>query len=80
MPLALLNFMRFTWAQFLSLSRSLWMPSCPSGVSTAPLSLMSLSLVYFRQINVIDVVYHYIWYTNVFLFHILYIFHQSVIV
>ncbi|KAK4827087.1 LOW QUALITY PROTEIN: hypothetical protein QYF61_014189 [Mycteria americana] len=39
--LALLNLMRFTQAHFSSLSRSLWMVSHPSDVSTAPLSLMS---------------------------------------
>ena len=39
--LALLNLVRFTWAHFLSLSRSLWMASCPSAMSTTPLSLMS---------------------------------------
>ena len=39
--LALLNIMRFTWAQFSSLSRSLWMTSYPSGVLTAPLILVS---------------------------------------
>jgi len=33
--------LRFIWAQFSSLSRSLWMPSHPSGVLTAPLSLVS---------------------------------------
>jgi len=39
--LALLNLMRFTWAHFSSLSRSLWMAFHPSGVSTAPFSLVS---------------------------------------
>ncbi|KAK4814241.1 LOW QUALITY PROTEIN: hypothetical protein QYF61_012737 [Mycteria americana] len=39
--LALLNLMRFTQAHFSSLSRSLWMTSHPSGVSTAPHSLVS---------------------------------------
>ncbi|KAK4810857.1 hypothetical protein QYF61_008829 [Mycteria americana] len=39
--LALLNLMRFTQAHFSSLPRSLWMTSRPSGVSTAPLSLVS---------------------------------------
>ncbi|KAK4818403.1 hypothetical protein QYF61_012324 [Mycteria americana] len=38
--LALLNLMRFTRAHFSSLSRSLWMASCPSGMSTVPLSLV----------------------------------------
>ena len=40
MQLALLNLMKFTWAPFL-MARSLLMASCPSGVSTAPLSLVS---------------------------------------
>ncbi|KAK4818489.1 hypothetical protein QYF61_014219 [Mycteria americana] len=39
--LALLNLMRFTQAHFSSLSRSLWMTSRSSSVSTAPLSLVS---------------------------------------
>jgi len=39
--LTLLNLMRFTWAHFSRLSRSLWMASHLSGVSTAPLSLVS---------------------------------------
>ena len=39
--LALLNFIRFTWAHFLSLSRSLWMASHPSGMSNALLSFVS---------------------------------------
>ncbi|KAK4813629.1 hypothetical protein QYF61_014389, partial [Mycteria americana] len=39
--LALLNLMRFTQAHFSSLSRSLWMTSRPSDLSTAPLSLVS---------------------------------------
>ncbi|KAK4817090.1 hypothetical protein QYF61_027921 [Mycteria americana] len=39
--LALLNFMRFTWAHSSSLSRSLWMTSLPSSKSTALLSLVS---------------------------------------
>ena len=38
--MALLN-MRFTWAHISSLSRSLWMKSCPSGVSAVPLRLVS---------------------------------------
>jgi len=38
---ALPNFMRLAWAHFSSLSRSLWMASLPSSVSTAPLSLVS---------------------------------------
>ncbi|KAK4818676.1 hypothetical protein QYF61_017421 [Mycteria americana] len=38
--LALLNLMRFTQAHFSSLSRSLWMTSRPSGMSTAPLCLV----------------------------------------
>ena len=39
--LALLNLMRLARDHFSSLSMSLWMASCPSGVSTAPLSLVS---------------------------------------
>ncbi|KAK4807231.1 LOW QUALITY PROTEIN: hypothetical protein QYF61_024351 [Mycteria americana] len=39
--LALLNLMKFTWAHFSSLSRSLWMASLLSSISTAPLSLVS---------------------------------------
>ncbi|KAK4822069.1 hypothetical protein QYF61_009330 [Mycteria americana] len=39
--LPLLDLMRFTQAHFSSLSRSLWMTSRPSAVSTAPLSLVS---------------------------------------
>ena len=39
--LALLNFVSFAQAHCLSLSGSLWMASRPSGVSTAPLSLVS---------------------------------------
>jgi len=39
--LALLNFMRLAWAHLSSLSRSLWIASLPSSVSTAPLSLVS---------------------------------------
>ncbi|KAK4826465.1 hypothetical protein QYF61_009192, partial [Mycteria americana] len=39
--LALLNLLRFTQAHFSSLPRSLWMTSHPSGMSTAPLSLVS---------------------------------------
>ena len=38
---ALLNLIRFRWANFLNLSRFLWMASLPSAVSTAPLSLVS---------------------------------------
>jgi len=41
LPLNLLNFMMFTGAHCLSLSRSLWMASCPLGVSTTPHSLVS---------------------------------------
>ena len=41
MHLALLNLIRFSWAHFSSLSRSLWMASLPSSVLTAPLSLVS---------------------------------------
>jgi len=37
--LALSDLIMFTWACFLSLSRSLWMPSLPSVMSTAPLHL-----------------------------------------
>jgi len=33
LPLALLNFMRFIWAYFSSLSRSFWMACHPSGVN-----------------------------------------------
>ena len=36
--LALLNFMRFAWANLSNLSRTLWMASLPSEVLTAPLS------------------------------------------
>jgi len=39
--LVLFNLTRFTQAHFLSLSRSLWMASHPSGTLTAPLSLVS---------------------------------------
>ena len=39
--LDLLNLMRLTWAHCSSLSRSLWMASLPSGVLTAPQSLVS---------------------------------------
>ena len=39
--LAWLNLVRFTQAYFSSFSRSLWMVSCPSGVSTTPLRLVS---------------------------------------
>jgi len=42
--LALLNLMRFTRAHLSSLSRSLWMASLPSGVSTAPLNLVSSAI------------------------------------
>jgi len=38
---ALVNLIRFTRAHLLSLSRSLWMASLPSAVSTTPLSFMS---------------------------------------
>jgi len=41
--LALLNLLRFAQAHLSSLSRSLWMVSRPSGMSTAPLSLVSLA-------------------------------------
>ena len=41
--LALLNFMRFTQAHLSSLSRSLWVASLPSSVSTASHSLVSLA-------------------------------------
>ena len=41
--LALLNFTRFTRAHLLRLSRSLWMASLPSSVSTIPHSLVSLA-------------------------------------
>ncbi|KAK4811770.1 LOW QUALITY PROTEIN: hypothetical protein QYF61_005338 [Mycteria americana] len=41
LPLALLNFMSFARAHLSSLSRSLWMASLPSRVSTTPLSLVS---------------------------------------
>ena len=37
----MLNIMRFTWTHCLSLSRSLWLTSHPSGLSTAPHSLVS---------------------------------------
>jgi len=40
--LGLLKLMRFTQAHFLSFSRSLWMASHPSGLSTAPLSLVKM--------------------------------------
>ena len=33
--------MRFTWAYLSSLSKSVWMASCPSGVSSAPPNLVS---------------------------------------
>jgi len=33
--------MRFTWAHFSSLSRSIWITSCPSGVLSVPHSLVS---------------------------------------
>ena len=39
--LALLNFMRFTWARLSSLSQFLWMASLPFRVSATPLSLVS---------------------------------------
>ena len=39
--LALLNLRRFTWAHLSSLSRSLWIASHPSGMSTTPLILVS---------------------------------------
>ena len=39
--LALLNLVRFSWAHFSSLSRSLWMASLLSNVLTALLSLVS---------------------------------------
>ena len=39
--LALLNLIRFIWAHFSSLSRSLWMTFLPSSVSTAVLSSVS---------------------------------------
>ena len=41
MHLALFNLMRFFWVNFSSLSRSPWMAPHPSGVWTAPHSLMS---------------------------------------
>ena len=41
--LALLNFLRFTWAHSSSLSRSLWMASLPSSKSIASLSLVSFA-------------------------------------
>ncbi|KAK4807049.1 hypothetical protein QYF61_018390 [Mycteria americana] len=39
--LALLNLMKFTWTHFSKLSRSIWMASLLSSISTAPLSLVS---------------------------------------
>jgi len=41
--LASLNFMRFAWAYLSSLSRSLWMASLPSNVSTMPHRLVSMA-------------------------------------
>ncbi|TRZ26652.1 hypothetical protein HGM15179_000423 [Zosterops borbonicus] len=39
--LALLNLLGFPWVHYLSLSESFWMASCPSGLSAAPLGLVS---------------------------------------
>ncbi|KAK4827388.1 hypothetical protein QYF61_017793 [Mycteria americana] len=56
--LALLNLTRFTQAHFSSLSRSLWMTPCPSGMSAAPLSFVSsadlLRVQLDLTINIID--------------------------
>ena len=41
LQLALLNLIRFTWFHFSGLSRSLWMASLSSIVSTGPFSLVS---------------------------------------
>jgi len=43
--LALLNLMKFTWAYFSSLSRSLWMASSPLGLLTAKLRFFAAFVV-----------------------------------
>ena len=45
LPFALLNLIRFARAYLSNLSRSLWMASLPSAVSTAPHSMVSSAIL-----------------------------------
>jgi len=53
--LNLLNLMRFTWTNYSSLSRSLWMASCPLGVLTALYSLVSSATLLKMQFILLSV-------------------------